>query len=206
MWWNYLSIPKLKRSKFRIGKVISSHIVIWNWGNKHAWNWIENMISRENAFENVIYCERSCGLFSLSYGTTMVIITSTWVYIIAQRKLGQQCLYWGSETTSQNDDHCSYFTDHYLCYVPTVCFQPWCIITVSHVIMGAMASQITSLTIVYSTVYSRKNIKAPRHYINIVFSDYLAHVAARLSKDTTMLLSYHLRKVFYMFVHQKLPH
>ena len=35
------------------------------------------------------------------------------------------------------------------------------------VIMGAMASQITSLTIVYSTVYSdadKKNIKAPRHW------------------------------------------
>ena len=35
------------------------------------------------------------------------------------------------------------------------------------VIMGAIASQITSLTIVYSTVYSdadQKNIKAPRHW------------------------------------------
>ena len=35
------------------------------------------------------------------------------------------------------------------------------------VIMGAMASQITSLTIIYSTVYSvadKKNIKAPRHW------------------------------------------
>ena len=35
------------------------------------------------------------------------------------------------------------------------------------VIMGAMASQITSLTIVYSTVYSgadKKTIKAPRHW------------------------------------------
>ena len=34
------------------------------------------------------------------------------------------------------------------------------------IIMGAMASQITSLTIVYSTVYSgadQRNIKAPRH-------------------------------------------
>ena len=33
--------------------------------------------------------------------------------------------------------------------------------------MGKMASQITSLTIVYSTVYSgadKKNIKAPRHW------------------------------------------
>ena len=34
--------------------------------------------------------------------------------------------------------------------------------------MGAGASQITSLTIVYSTVYSdadeKKNIKAPRHW------------------------------------------
>ena len=33
--------------------------------------------------------------------------------------------------------------------------------------MGAMASQIASLTIVYSTVYSgadKKNIKAPRHW------------------------------------------
>ena len=37
----------------------------------------------------------------------------------------------------------------------------------SDVIMGAMASQITSITIVYSTVYSdtdHKNIKAPRHW------------------------------------------
>ena len=37
----------------------------------------------------------------------------------------------------------------------------------SDVIMGAMASQITSLTIVYSTIYSdadKKNIKAPRHW------------------------------------------
>ena len=37
----------------------------------------------------------------------------------------------------------------------------------SDVIMGAMASQITSLTIVYSTVYSdadQRNIKAPRHW------------------------------------------
>ena len=36
------------------------------------------------------------------------------------------------------------------------------------VIMSAMASQITSLTIVYSTVYSdtdKKNIKAPRHWL-----------------------------------------
>ena len=36
------------------------------------------------------------------------------------------------------------------------------------VTMSAMASQITSLTIVYSTVYSdpdkKKNIKAPRHW------------------------------------------
>ena len=35
------------------------------------------------------------------------------------------------------------------------------------VIMGAMASQITSLAIVYWTVYSgadKKNIKAPRHW------------------------------------------
>ena len=35
------------------------------------------------------------------------------------------------------------------------------------VIMGAIASQITSLTIVYSTVYSyadQRNIKAPRHW------------------------------------------
>ena len=35
------------------------------------------------------------------------------------------------------------------------------------VIMGAIASQITSQTIVYSTVYSdagKKNIKAPRHW------------------------------------------
>ena len=35
------------------------------------------------------------------------------------------------------------------------------------VIMGAMASQITSLTIVYSAVYSTQvkgNIKAPRHW------------------------------------------
>ena len=31
------------------------------------------------------------------------------------------------------------------------------------VIMGAIASQITSLKIVYSTVYSEQNIKAPRH-------------------------------------------
>ena len=32
--------------------------------------------------------------------------------------------------------------------------------------MGAMGSQITSLTIVYSTVYSqiKENIKAPRHW------------------------------------------
>ena len=34
--------------------------------------------------------------------------------------------------------------------------------------MGTMASQITNLTIVYSTVYSgadqKKNIKAPRHW------------------------------------------
>ena len=42
--------------------------------------------------------------------------------------------------------------------------------TTSHyddVIMSAIASQITSLTIVYSTVYSgvdKKNIKAPRHW------------------------------------------
>ena len=37
----------------------------------------------------------------------------------------------------------------------------------SDVIMGAIASQITSLTIVYSTVYSgadQINIKAPRHW------------------------------------------
>ena len=37
----------------------------------------------------------------------------------------------------------------------------------SDVIMGAMASQITSLTIVYWTVYSgadKKNIKAPRRW------------------------------------------
>ena len=37
----------------------------------------------------------------------------------------------------------------------------------SDVIMGTMASQITSLTIVYSTVYSvadQENIKAPRHW------------------------------------------
>ena len=36
-----------------------------------------------------------------------------------------------------------------------------------NVIMGAIASQITSLTIVYSTVYldaDGKNIKAPRHW------------------------------------------
>ena len=35
------------------------------------------------------------------------------------------------------------------------------------IIMGAMTSQITSLTIVYSTVYSdadKKNIKVPRHW------------------------------------------
>ena len=35
------------------------------------------------------------------------------------------------------------------------------------VVMGAMASHITSLTIVYSTVYSdadQRNIKAPRHW------------------------------------------
>ena len=35
------------------------------------------------------------------------------------------------------------------------------------VIMGPMASQLTSLTIVYSTVYSgadHKSIKAPRHW------------------------------------------
>ena len=35
------------------------------------------------------------------------------------------------------------------------------------VIMGAIASQITSLTIVYSAVYSeadKKNIKAPHHW------------------------------------------
>ena len=35
------------------------------------------------------------------------------------------------------------------------------------VIMTTMASQITSLTVVYSTVYSdadKKNIKAPRHW------------------------------------------
>ena len=37
----------------------------------------------------------------------------------------------------------------------------------SDVIMGAMAPQITRLTIVYSTVYSgtdKKKIKAPRHW------------------------------------------
>ena len=32
------------------------------------------------------------------------------------------------------------------------------------VIMGAIASQITSLTIVYSTVQIKENIKAPRHW------------------------------------------
>ena len=32
------------------------------------------------------------------------------------------------------------------------------------VIMTTMASQITSLTVVYSIVYSEKNIKAPRHW------------------------------------------
>ena len=31
------------------------------------------------------------------------------------------------------------------------------------VMMSAMASQITSLTIVYLTVYIKENIKAPRH-------------------------------------------
>ena len=41
---------------------------------------------------------------------------------------------------------------------PNYCFH------YSDVIMGAMASQITSLTIVYSTVYSCENIKAPRHW------------------------------------------
>ena len=36
---------------------------------------------------------------------------------------------------------------------------------ISDVIMGAMVSQITSLTTVYSTVYSgAENIKAPRHW------------------------------------------
>ena len=37
----------------------------------------------------------------------------------------------------------------------------------SDVMMGAMASQITNLTIVYSTVYSgadQRNINAPRHW------------------------------------------
>ena len=42
-----------------------------------------------------------------------------------------------------------------------------CIFHYNDVIMGAIASQITSLTIVYSTVYSaqiKENIKAPRHW------------------------------------------
>ena len=60
---------------------------------------------------------------------------------------------------------------------PYIYSPRWCYIEfkqeqwLSHyddVIMGAMASQITSLTIVYSIVYSgtdqRKNIKAPRHW------------------------------------------
>ena len=46
----------------------------------------------------------------------------------------------------------------------------WCQVYIIHydgVIMGAIASQITSLTIAYSTVYSAQikvNIKAPRHW------------------------------------------
>ena len=45
----------------------------------------------------------------------------------------------------------------------------WLVLLSGHycaIIMGTMASQITSLTIVYSTVYSgadQRNIKAPRH-------------------------------------------
>ena len=51
----------------------------------------------------------------------------------------------------------------------TVCCSPvgeYEILHYSDVIMGVMASQITSLTVVYSTVYSgadQRNIKAPRH-------------------------------------------
>ena len=44
-----------------------------------------------------------------------------------------------------------------------------CIVQYSDVLMGAMASQITNLTIVYSAIYSgadrKKNIKPPRHWL-----------------------------------------
>ena len=52
----------------------------------------------------------------------------------------------------------------------TLCVQrdSWTFVRIwqySDVIMGAMASQITSLKIVYSAVYSgRENIKSPRHW------------------------------------------
>ena len=54
------------------------------------------------------------------------------------------------------------------CLYVSQCHLRWLVVC-SHygdVIMGTIASQITSLTIVYSTVYSdaEENIKAPRHW------------------------------------------
>ena len=53
--------------------------------------------------------------------------------------------------------------------------------------MGAMASEIASLTIVYSTVYSgadiKKNIKAPRHWPLCGNSPMAGEVPARMASN-----------------------
>ena len=79
----------------------------------------------------------------------------------------------GSETSWKSD----------LCY-------PYCGVHYSYVIMSAVANQITSLTIVYSTVYSGADQRTHQSSVSLVFvlGIHSHHVSIRLHGMGTLLL------------------
>ena len=91
----------------------------------------------------------------------------------------------------------------------------WQVITTHHysdVIMASMASQITSLTTVYSTVYSgadKKNIKAPRHWPlcgEFTGDRWIPAQKASSAENVSIWWRHHDALGFYEFIqHQEVP-
>ena len=99
-----------------------------------------------------VYCNETCGLAVIS-GNDLLVPSHHWQVTASHMKIGDRAFSYLRLTELQRNE--LLWSDHrYLGVGQNVISRYHILGHYSDIIMGAMASQITSLTIVYSTVYS----------------------------------------------------